>query len=165
MIGPHRTRDRSQRGSVSLELAVLGPALLVFLGVVIFAGRVAVAGQAVEQAAAEAARTASIARTQPEASAAATAAARDTLSLQDLDCTGIDVSVDTTGFGAPAGTPSTVTATVACPVRLADLAVPGLPGHRTLTASSTSALDTYREKADGFTNSDAVFGANSGVAP
>jgi Flp pilus assembly protein TadG len=149
MIGRHRAGDRWQRGSVSLEVAVLGPALLVFLGVLIFAGRVAVAGQAVEQAAAEAARTASIARTQPDASTSATAAARDTLTQQGLDCTRIDVSVDTSGFGAPAGTPATVTATVACPLRLSDLAVPGLPGQRTVTASATSALDTYRERTRG----------------
>jgi Flp pilus assembly protein TadG len=148
MIAPPRTGRGSQRGSVSLELAVLGPGLLLFIGVVIFAGRVAIAGQAVEQAAAEAARTASIARTQPEASTSAVAAARHTLAQQGLDCTGIDVSVDTTGFSSPAGTPAAVTATVACPVRLSDLAIPGLPGSRTVTASSTSALDTYRERVD-----------------
>jgi hypothetical protein len=48
------------------------------------------------------------------------------------------VTVDTAGFAAPVGTPATVTATVRCVVNLADLAVPGVPGTRTVTATATS---------------------------
>ncbi len=56
-------RERgTDRGSATIELAVLAPALLALLGLVIVAGRISVAGSAVEQAAASAARAASIAR-------------------------------------------------------------------------------------------------------
>jgi Flp pilus assembly protein TadG len=149
-----RCRHRNARGSVSLETVILGPFFLLFIGIIVFGGRVAVAGQSVEQAAAEAARTASIARTQVEANATAAAAARNTLDQQGLDCISMTVDLDTTGFAAPAGTPATVAATVTCPVRLSDLALPGFPGSRTVTATAASPLDTYRERSDGFTISD-----------
>ena len=135
------------RGSVSLELVVLGPGLLLFIVAVIFGGRVAVAGQAVDQAAGEAARTASIARTQTVAGSSAEAAARATLAQQGLQCQTVSVAVDTSGFSRPVGTPATVTATVACIVDLADLAIPGLPGTRTVRASASSPIDTYRQRA------------------
>ena len=38
------------------------------------------------------------------------------------------------------------TATVACVVNLADLSLPGVPGTRTVTATATSPIDTYRER-------------------
>ena len=56
------------------------------------------------------------------------------------------VTVDTAGFAAPVGTPATVTATVRCVVNLADLAVPGVPGTRTVTATASSPVDTFRER-------------------
>ena len=56
------------------------------------------------------------------------------------------ISVDTSGFGSPVGTPASVRATVTCVVNLSDLAVPGVPGTRTVSASMSSPLDTYRER-------------------
>ena len=41
---------------------------------------------------------------------------------------------------------ASVTATVTCVVNLSDVAVPGLPGTRTITATMSSPLDTYRER-------------------
>lgn len=134
------------RGSAVLELVVLAPGLLLFIGLVVFAGRMAIAKQSIAQAADEASRTASIARTQPEAERAAAAAARATLDQQSLQCLSTTVSVDTTGFARPVGTPATITTTVSCVVRLSDLAMPGLGGSRTVTATASSALDTYRER-------------------
>ena len=58
--------------------------------------------------------------------------------------TQITVRVDTEGFAAPAGTPAAVTVDVACTVDLSDVAVPGLPGSRTLTDSAVSPLDPAR---------------------
>ena len=52
----------------------------------------------------------------------------------------------TTGFATPVGTPATVSATVTCVVELSDLALPGVPGTRTVTVTVTSPLDTYRER-------------------
>jgi Flp pilus assembly protein TadG len=138
---------RGDTGSATLELVVWAPGLLLLLGLLAVAGRVTTAQGAVEQAAVDAARTASVARTPGEARAAAQATAGATLSESALHCTALTVAVDASGFAVPVGQPATVTATVTCPVRLADLALPGLPGSRTVTARASSPLDTFRERA------------------
>jgi Flp pilus assembly protein TadG len=135
-----------QRGSVTLELAILGPALLALLALVIAAGRITTTGGAIEAAARDAARQASIARDPATAETSARAAATDTLSQQNLHCAALTVRVDTTGFATPIGTPAQVTARVTCVVALADLAVPGMPGSKTLRAQFASPLDRYRER-------------------
>jgi Flp pilus assembly protein TadG len=119
---------------------------MLFVGLIVFAGRVAVANQAVGSAATEAARSASISRTQAQAADTARAAATQALSNQKVNCLRMTISVDTSGFGSPVGTPASVRATVTCVVNLSDLAVPGVPGTRTVSASMSSPLDTYRER-------------------
>jgi len=141
-----RGRLAGETGSVSLELAVLAPTLLLFIGVLVYGGRLSLADQAVQAAASQAAREASIPRTQPEADATAASVAAASLAPQGLDCLPSSVAVATTGFARPAGTPATVTATVTCVVALADLSVPGLPGSQTVSATADSPLDTYRER-------------------
>ena len=141
-----RRRARADRGSAAIEAVIGVPAFLLFVGLIIFAGRVAVAHQAVESAASAAARSASIARTQQAALADAQSAAAGSLTDQDIHCVTARVEVDAAGFGAPVGTPAKVTATVSCVVDLADLAVPGVPGTRTVTATMSSPIDTYRER-------------------
>lgn len=138
------TRVRGERGSVTLEAVILIPAFLLFVALVIAAGRVAVARQGVQTAAAEAARQASIARTAGEAITKAQAGARQTLADQQLQCLSSSVVTDTSGFAAPVGTPASVSATVTCQVDLAGVAIPGLPGSLTITASFQSPLDTFR---------------------
>lgn len=133
-------------GSTTLELVVWAPGLLLVIGLLVVAGRVNSANAAVEQAAVEAARTSSIARTPGDARTQAQASARKSLAGQALQCTSVTVSVDTSGFDAPPGQPATVTATVTCPVRLSDLAIPGLPGTRTVSHTAVSSLDTFRER-------------------
>ena len=114
-------RGRRDAGSVTLELAILTPALLMLLGLVVVAGRIEVASAAVDQASAAAAREASLARTPSAARAAATRAATANLAAQNLHCTDVRVT--------------------------GDLSVPGMPGTRTISASSQSSLDTYRGRA------------------
>lgn len=138
---------RADRGSTTLELVVWAPGLLLIVALLTVAGRVNSANAAVEQAAVDAARTASIARNSGAAQDAAVRSAQATLSGQDLQCTTTTVTVDTAAFAAPPGQPATVTATVTCPVRLSDLAVPGLPGTRTVTHTAVSSLDTFRERS------------------
>jgi Flp pilus assembly protein TadG len=140
-------RPDGDRGSASLEFVVLAPALLALIGLLIVGGRVAIANNSVEQAADEAARSASISRTAAGARAAATDGARRALGEQGLRCSSVDVDVDTSGFAVPVGVPAQVSATVTCVVRLADVAVPGFPGSRTVTATAVSPLDTYRERS------------------
>jgi len=142
-----RLQLSGDRGSMTLEMVIVAPAMLLILAVVVFAGRVVIAGQSVDHAAAEAARTASLARTAPAAQAAADTAARDSLAQQGLRCSSTSVSVDTAGFSVPAGTPATISATITCIVDTADLAAPGIPGSRTVTGRASSPLDTYRERS------------------
>lgn len=139
-------RRRDERGSGTLELVVLTPALLLIISVIIFGGRVAIAGQAVQQAADQAAREASISRSVTGAKAAATSAATNTLSQQDLECVSMTVDVDVSGFNAPIGVSSSVIATVTCSVKVAGLKIPGVPAARTVKATARSPIDQYRER-------------------
>jgi len=150
-----RARDLARRrtgaglgdaGSITLELAILAPALLLLLGLLIFAGRVGVARSAVDHSAAVAARDASMARTADGARAAANEAMLRELGSQDIDCTSASAAVDTTGFAAPLGQPAVVQVTVTCVVSVADLALPGLPGQRVLTSTFASPLDAHRAR-------------------
>ena len=140
-----RQPRRPELGSAALEAAVGLPAFMLFVALIVLAGRVAITTQAVDSAANASARTASIARTAGDANATARTAAASTLADQNLHCVSTTVTLDTTGFSAPLGTPATVTATVRCVVNLTDLALPGVPGTRTVTATATSPVDTFRE--------------------
>jgi len=141
-----RGQPSSQLGSATLEAVMLLPAFMLFVLLIICAGRFAIARQVVEGAAAEAARSASIARTQGQAARDGDAAASRSLNDQGARCRSQRVRVDTSGFGAPVGTLATVTATVACVVDVSDLSLPGVPGQKTITATMTSPIDTYRER-------------------
>jgi Flp pilus assembly protein TadG len=141
-------RDQD-RGSATLELVVLGPALLAVLGAVLVAGRFEAAAGAVEQASAAAARAASLARTPSTAQQAARRAARDTLDERGLHCTGLDVDVQTTSprTGA-AGTrwPGQSAVTVTCTLDLSAIAFPGVAGTRRISGRTVSVRDVYRSE-------------------
>lgn len=139
-------RADPEEGSAAVEAVIGVPAFLLFVSLIIFAGRVAIATQAVESAANDAARAASISRSAGPAAGAARTAAATALSNQGLSCRSTSVTIVTSGFAAPVGTPASVGATVSCVVDLADLALPGVPGTRTVTATMSSPLDTYRER-------------------
>jgi Flp pilus assembly protein TadG len=138
---------RADRGSATVEAALLAPGLLLLIGLTVLGGRTALAGGAVEQAAAAAARQASLARSPGPARSAAAAIADRTLAEQHLHCGHTVVSVDTSGFGVPTGQPAQVRVQVTCAVRLSDLALPGLPGTRRLRATAVSPLDPYRARS------------------
>lgn len=159
------TGDRagSDTGSATLELVVIVPALLLLIGMIVVAGRVSLSGGGVDQAAAAAARQASISRDATTARSSAHQAATAALTQQGLRCTGVTVAIGAGGFTAPVGTPAQVSATVTCRVTLSDLAIPGLPGTRTVTATAYAPLDTYRERTGELTNSDGSDRANPGV--
>ena len=134
------------RGSATLELVVLAPALLLVVSLVVFAGRVTVTGASVEHAASAAAREASLARSAASARTAAAASARAALDGRGVTCASISVTTTTAGFAVRVGRYATVMTTVSCTVSMADLAMPGIPGSRTLTSSAVSPLDTYRSR-------------------
>lgn len=135
-----------ERGSTTIEAVILVPAFGLFLGLIVIGGRIALADAAVQSAAAEAARTASLARASTSAQSLGRQAALDSLASQDLRCTRTTVTLDTSGFSAAVGTAASVEATVTCVVALDDLAVPGVPGSRTVEATMSSPIDTYRER-------------------
>jgi Flp pilus assembly protein TadG len=139
-------RRDPESGSVTVELALIGPGLLLLLALLIFGGRNALATGAVEQAAVDAARAASLARTGANAEVAAHEAASRSLADQELECSAINVDVDTSEFGTPPGQAAQVTTTIACTLHFSDLGLPGLPANTTISASSVSVIDTYRER-------------------
>ena len=137
---------RDDAGTVAVEAAILAPALLLILALLMFGGRNAIATGAVEQAAVDAARAASLARTGAQADTAARDAAARSLADQDLDCATITIQVDTSGFRTRPGQSASVDTTVTCLLRLSDLALPGIPGSKRISATAVSVVDTYRER-------------------
>lgn len=134
-----------ERGSSSLELAIIAPVLLALIALVVMGGRFAMASTAITGVAGAAARDASLARNPLAARVAATSTALATLADQNLHCQGgPTVRVDTSGFAAAAGMPASVGVEVTCVVVVNGLGVPGLPSTRSLTERAVSPLDPYR---------------------
>ncbi|MET8747250.1 TadE/TadG family type IV pilus assembly protein [Streptomyces sp. NPDC004728] len=135
---------RRDQGSYSVETAVLAPVMIGLLLLMIAFGRVTDADGAVDSAARAAARAASLERDAGNAQAQAQAAATRSLQGEGITCRTSSVVVDTAGYALDIGVEANVTATVACTADLSDIGLPGLPGAKTLTASWTSPIDTYR---------------------
>ena len=145
-----RLVERADRGSATLELAILTPVMILLIGFAVVAGRVAIGNASVTTIAGNAARQASLARDARSASIAATASARADLAAQGLKCSGGGtVSADVSGFTAAArGIPGqTVIVRVDCLVTFSDLAIPGLPGSRALSDQGVSPIDPNRSQA------------------
>lgn len=129
-----------EHGSVTTEMVLLTPVLLVLLAFVVFAGRVGGIQQQVIAAVDQAARAASLIG----APTAAEQAAVDTV-MQNLDdagvaCRALNVEVDTAAFHR--GGHVSVSAT--CAIGLDDVVFAGLPGQRSFTAVATEVIDVYR---------------------
>jgi Flp pilus assembly protein TadG len=131
---------RSETGSVTTEVVLLTPVLLLLLGFVVMAGRIGEVDAAVANAAQQAARAATIVASPAAAHAAAATTARANLEARGLACTTADISVDTSRFGAGGD----VGVVVTCTVGLGDVAFTGLPGSRTARARAVEVIDTYR---------------------
>jgi Flp pilus assembly protein TadG len=125
----------SDRGSVSVELAITVPLLILLLMFLVLCGRAASAAIDLNAAAAAAARAA--AHTTDPAAATAAAEHAATATTGGWDCV---TRTDTSGLRRG----GQVAVTVACRVPLADLGLP-VPAVRTLTASATQPVDTYQE--------------------
>ncbi|RLP91556.1 MULTISPECIES: TadE/TadG family type IV pilus assembly protein [unclassified Micromonospora] len=150
----------AERGSVSIEVAVLAPAFIALMVLAGVAGRSAVAAEAIDAAAHDAARAASISRDARSARTAAREAARKQLDWHGLACANDlhptfsgSVAGKATSFNAafrsPVGTDATVTVEISCLVSFKDISlnvVPGMPTDNRITASFTSPLDRYRSR-------------------
>jgi len=130
----------ADRGSVAVETAVVAPALVVLMLLVVYAGRISHLDASVQRAASEASRAATLAGTPQAAEEAAADAARDNLGTTSTPCSNLAIEVDTTDF-RPGGS---VTATIRCGASMSDVALLGVPGSRTFTASSTEVIDRFR---------------------
>lgn len=132
-----------ERGSATVELALLTPLLVVFLLFVVEVGRLVLAGQEVNGAAVDAARAASVATSPSSAVAAAAQAASSDLSGAGFACSSSQATVDTTDF-VPGGT---VSVHLTCSASLAGLSLLRLPGSETFRATATAPIDLYRSVA------------------
>lgn len=121
------------------------PLLLVFVLLIVAGSRLYSGDQQINSAAASAARAASLQSDPERAAAVARDQARAALTSAGLACAGTDVTVDTGGFTAPPGQSAVITVEVSCTVSWSDLAIPGLPGSKQLTAKAVSPLDIHRE--------------------
>jgi Flp pilus assembly protein TadG len=137
----------ADRGSVTAEAVLVAPVLvmlLVFIAVVCHRG--VDARLRLDDAAHQAARAASIERTTPAAATAARDTASTALANAGVVCR--DVATTTTGAARPGGA---VTVTVRCAVDFGQAMLLGVPGHKTLQATATEVIDTYRSQATGVT--------------
>ena len=116
------------RGSFSLELAVLAPALLLVISFIISVGRVTEGRALAEGAARDAARAATL---NHNGNAQAAAEAAYDAAVQGHDCSNLLI---TPLVPVPGGS---VTATATCRVTT-------LWGRQTITRTSVSAVDIYR---------------------
>lgn len=132
-----RRRLRDDRGSASVELAILAPLVGILLACIVLVGRVQIARADLEGAARSAARDLSM--------------ARDPDAVQHDVEEGLDVSLK---VGSPSCrslsfTPvlraTEVSVTIACVVDLQAAAVLPVSGTMTVTAHATEIVDTYRE--------------------
>ncbi len=131
---------RSERGSISVEVAVIAPAFVFLMLLVVYAGKISEADGNVERAAAEGARAASLRQNPAAAIDDARAVVEANLAAAGVPCSQLDTSVDTSMF-EPGGT---VTITVRCDASMADVTLLGVPGTRSFTATSAEVIDTYR---------------------
>ncbi|MFC9607982.1 TadE family protein [Streptomyces niveus] len=137
-------RRRRDRGTYSVETAVLAPVMISLLLLMVAFGRVVDAEGAVDAASRAAARAASLERDATSAESEAQSAAVRSLEAEGVTCRTSSVVIDTSGYALDVGVDATVTATISCAAPLSDIGLPGLPGSKTLTASWTSPIDTYR---------------------
>ncbi|MEC3974324.1 TadE/TadG family type IV pilus assembly protein [Amycolatopsis sp. H20-H5] len=129
-----------ERGSATAEMVLLTPVLIVMLLFVMFCGRLADTNLRLNDVAHQAARAASLSRSTASAQNDARATAHSALANAGITCQHLAVSVNAAGLRPGA----TVSVTVDCTVGLGDLALLGVPGSTTLSASFSSPVDTYR---------------------
>lgn len=146
-LGRVLRRRGDDEGSVAIEAAIVVPPLIMFVCLAIAGGRLVTSGAKIDAAAEDAAREASIHRTAASAQSAAQAAAAESLDDQGIACASSSVTIDTSGLSVPVGQVGTVTVTVNCTVNLSDLLLPGVPGSKSLTSTSTSVVDAFRSRA------------------
>jgi Flp pilus assembly protein TadG len=131
---------KREEGTMTTELVLIVPVLLVLLGFVVMTGRIGQASTNVDHAAHQAARAASLVGTADSARLDAVQTATANLDDLGIGCRDLVVEVDTSRF-EPGGH---VGVSVTCTVDLKDLAFAGLPGQRTLRGEAVEVIDRFR---------------------
>lgn len=131
-------RSRSERGSMSVEVVLTVPILVMFTLLVLAGGRYVAVKADIDAAARDAARAASFERSESAARAAAQAAANDS----DVDDSFSSCRISGIGGSFQAG--GVVDVEVTCTVRNDGLGLIGLTGSRDFTATSSAPIDQYR---------------------
>ena len=130
---------RSERGSLSLELCLLIPVLLLVVAFIAGAAMLVGARSDLDDAAWEAARSASLSRSGADAAFAARQAVERRLASERWACGSQTVNVDTSRF-EPGGM---VAVEVSCTVRLAEAGL-FLPGATHLRSRAAEPLERLR---------------------
>lgn len=131
-------RVRDDRGSLSVELAILAPLVGILLACVVLVGRVQISRADLEGAARSAARDLSIARDPYAALGDVQRNVEATLRVGSPTCRSMSFT--------PEIRAAEVSVTLACIVDLQAAAVLPVPGTMTLTASATEIIDIHRER-------------------
>lgn len=140
-----RTRHGDERGSASLELVIVVPAVVAMIALLTAGWRLWSVRSQVREAAAAGARAATLARSGAEAEQAASAAIDADLETVGSSCTGPTVGIDVSAFSAPPGQGGDVGVDVTCEVPFTDLLIP-MPGALTVEGHAGSRLDSFRER-------------------
>ncbi len=137
--------NRGQRGSMSVELAVIAPGLILLLLLVGAAGRVVEAQGHLDGAARDAARAASLAQSAPQAGQAALQAAQADLGGTSW-CAAGSVQAQVAGFpaaGQPVQPGGAVTATVTCELNMSPFGLLGFRPAALLSSQAVAPLDVF----------------------
>jgi Flp pilus assembly protein TadG len=135
-----RCSGKRQSGSLTVELVVLTPIIVLFVVTALAFGRFELAREQVIGAARAAAEAASVVPTAAAAQSAAVTAALPVVADEAHACTRLSVVAETANF-VPGGS---VSVTVSCQISFADLLVPGLPGHIDVRAVVSAPIDPFR---------------------
>ena len=133
---------RAERGSISVELAVLAPGLVLLLLLVAAGARVVEVQGHIDGAARDAARAASIARSYGQAVTAAQQAARADLGTTSL-CIPGTVAVRVAGYPAVPLPVAAVTVTVSCEVNMSPFTALGFGLSKRFTGRAVAPLDPF----------------------
>lgn len=133
-------RVRHERGSMSLEMVLLTPALVACIVMIAAGARYVDARGQTSSAAFAAARAASLTGNQEAAVAEGREAASRSLDDRGQACAHLTVRIDAGEFH-PGGQ---LQATVTCVADLSDLTGLGLPGHTSFTSTAVVPIEEHR---------------------
>jgi Flp pilus assembly protein TadG len=145
---PHRRGREGDRGTMTLELAIITPVFVGFMMLLAGLGRMVDVQSQIDGAARDAARAASVARDRTGPGGAQDMAQQAALSSLGGNgwCTnGPTVSTNLSDWN-PGGQ---VTVTVHCDVSLGDVAWIGFPGNKLMHGSATAPIDKYTYRNSG----------------